>query len=154
LKPPALHAALAQSVALRVCTPAVRGSTPRRSSTSTEQQVTKSAERFGNAGRPASVSEGFTYSLDAQLRSRQPASIRTAMELTKVWAENKKAITTTALVVVVGMLLIKFFDIIFWGAFVIAIAVAAVLAWNHLAKKHGGIDGMWKAFRKEVGIGE
>lgn len=33
------------------------------------------------------------------------------MELSKVWDENKKAIITTVLVVVVGLLVIKFFDL-------------------------------------------
>jgi hypothetical protein len=74
------------------------------------------------------------------------------MELTKLWAENKKAITTTAIVVIVGMLAIKFFDFIFWGSLLVALGVAGVLTWNHLTKKHGGVEGVWKAFAKEVGI--
>ncbi len=74
------------------------------------------------------------------------------MELTKLWAENKKAITTTVIVVIVGMLLIKFFDVIFLGGIVIALAVAAVLGWNYLSKKHGGPAGVWKAFLGEAGI--
>jgi hypothetical protein len=74
------------------------------------------------------------------------------MELTKVWEENKKAIITTAIVVIVGLLVIKFFDIIFWGSLLVALGVAAVVGWNHLTKKHGGADGILKALMKEVGI--
>jgi hypothetical protein len=74
------------------------------------------------------------------------------MELTKLWDENKKAITTTAIVVIVGLLVIKFFDVIFWGAILVGLAVAAVLGWNYLTKRHNGAEGVWKAFLSEIGI--
>jgi hypothetical protein len=74
------------------------------------------------------------------------------MELTKVWTENKKAIITTAVCVIVGLLVIKFFDLIFWGSVLVALAVGAVLGWNHLSKKYGGVDGIRKALFNEVGI--
>lgn len=74
------------------------------------------------------------------------------MEVTKLWAENKKAITTTVLVVIVGLLIIKFFDIIFWGGLLVALCVAAVLGWNYLSKKYGGLEGVWKAVVKESGL--
>lgn len=67
------------------------------------------------------------------------------MELTKLWADNKNAIVTTVIVVIVGLLVIKFFDVIFWGTVLVALGVAAVLTWNHVSKKYGGIDGIWKA---------
>ncbi len=73
LMPRALHhAALAQSVALRVCTPAVRGSTPRRSSTSNPNEVSR--VHLGRVGRPAPVSKGLTDSSVSQRRA-EPASI-------------------------------------------------------------------------------
>lgn len=74
------------------------------------------------------------------------------MELTKLWTENKKTITTTAIVVVVGMLIVRFFNVILFGAIVVGLAVAAVLLWGHLTKKHGGAEGIWKAFLKEIGV--
>ena len=74
------------------------------------------------------------------------------MDLTKLWNENSKAITTTAIVVIVGLLVIKFFDWIFLTGLAVAMAVAAVLGWNYLSKKHGGWEGMWKAFLKEIGV--
>lgn len=74
------------------------------------------------------------------------------MELTKLWADNKKAITTTAIVVVVGLLIIKFFNVIFWGGLLVAIAVGAVLGWGYLVKKHGSPHGVWKAILAEMGI--
>lgn len=74
------------------------------------------------------------------------------MDIETVWAEHKKAILTTVIVVVVGILVIKFFDFIFWGSMLVALAVAVVLAWNYLAKKHGGLEGVWKALLKEFGF--
>ncbi len=73
------------------------------------------------------------------------------MELTKLWAENKKIITTTVLVVVTVLLVLKFFDYIFLAGLVAALAVGAVLGWRHLSKKHGGWEGMWKAFLTAFG---
>jgi hypothetical protein len=70
------------------------------------------------------------------------------MDLTKLWAENKKTIITTAIVVIVALLIIKFFNYIFLAGIVVALAVAAVLGWNYLSKKHGGTAGVWKAFLK------
>ncbi len=63
-----------------------------------------------------------------------------------------KAIITTIIVVLVGLLVIKFFDVIFWGSVLVALAVGAVLGWNYLSKKYGGLDGVFKALMKEVGI--
>lgn len=74
------------------------------------------------------------------------------MELTKLWADNKKIITTTVLVVVTVLLVLKFFDYIFLTGTVAAIAIAAVLGWNHLSKKHGGPLGVWNALLTELGI--
>lgn len=74
------------------------------------------------------------------------------MELTKLWDDNKKTIITTVLVVIVGMLVIKFFDLIFWGSLLIGVAVGAVLGWNHLTKKYGGPAGVWKALLAELGF--
>jgi hypothetical protein len=51
------------------------GSTPASGPTSTEQQVTKSAEHLGRARRRAPVSEGLTDSIEKQRLSRQPASL-------------------------------------------------------------------------------
>lgn len=75
------------------------------------------------------------------------------MEVTKLWAENKALVIKVALIVFVGLLVIKFFDVVFFGAFLVALVVAAVLGWNHLSKKHGGAEGVWKALLKELGIG-
>lgn len=72
------------------------------------------------------------------------------MDLAKLWAEHKKTIITTALVVIVGMLLIRFFDFIFVAIFLVALGVAAVLGWNHLANKYGGTKGALEALRKAV----
>ncbi len=74
------------------------------------------------------------------------------MELTKFWTENKKVIITTATVAIVALLIIKFFDLIFWGGLVVAIVVATVLGWTHLSNKHGGAEGVWKALLTELGI--
>ena len=74
------------------------------------------------------------------------------MDLMKLWTENKKTITTTVIVVVVALLVIKFFDVIFVVGMLVALAVAAVLGWLHLSKKHGGVEGVWKAFLAEVGV--
>jgi hypothetical protein len=72
------------------------------------------------------------------------------MDLEKLWADNKKTIVTTVLVVVVGMLVIKFFDVLFLGAIVIALGVAAVLGWNHFTKKYGGPEAALKAAMKAI----
>lgn len=72
------------------------------------------------------------------------------MDLIKLWTENKKTIVTTVIVVVTALVLIKFFDVILWVGIVAALAVAAVLGWNHLTKKYGGPEGVWDAFLKEV----
>lgn len=74
------------------------------------------------------------------------------MELSKLWSENKKVILTTAIVVVVALLIIKFFDYIFVAGILIALAVAAVLGWNYLSKKHDGPKGVWAAFLKALGV--
>lgn len=74
------------------------------------------------------------------------------MELTKLWTENKKIITTTVLVVITALLVLKFFDYIFLAGLVAALAVGAVLSWNHLSKKHGGAKGVWEAFLGEIGV--
>jgi hypothetical protein len=74
------------------------------------------------------------------------------MELTKFWTENKKTIITTVIVVVVALLVIKFFDVIFWVGIVAVIAIAAVIGWGKLSKKHGGPQGVWKALLTELGI--
>lgn len=74
------------------------------------------------------------------------------MELTKLWTENKKTISTTVVVVIVALLVIKFFDVIFVVGMLVALAVGAVLGWLHLSKKHGGAEGVWKAFLGELGV--
>lgn len=61
-----------------VSSPADRGSIPRASSTSTEQQVTKSREHLGRARRRAPVSECLTDSSVSQRRAEQPAQLRRA----------------------------------------------------------------------------
>lgn len=62
------------------------------------------------------------------------------------WNEHKKTIVTTAIVVLVGLLVIRFFDVIFLVGVLVALGVSGVLAWNHLTKKYGGLEGVWKAF--------
>lgn len=74
------------------------------------------------------------------------------MDLAKLWAAHKKTVITTAIVVLVGMLLIRFFDFIFLAIFLVALGVAGVLGWNHLAEKHGGSKGVWKALLAELGF--
>jgi len=74
------------------------------------------------------------------------------MEVTKFLAENKKLMLTTALVAVVALVVIRFFDLIFWGGLLVALVVGAVLGWTHLSKKHGGAEGVWKALLAELGV--
>ena len=74
------------------------------------------------------------------------------MEVSKFWAENKDLILKTAAVAIVVLLVIKFFDYIFLCGILIALAVAAVLGWNYLSKKHGGPEGVWKALLSELGV--
>jgi len=57
----------------------------------------------------------------------------------KFWAEEKKTIITTAVVAIVALLVIKFFDVILIGGFFVAIAIAGVLAWRYI-EAHGGIE--------------
>ena len=45
------------------------------------------------------------------------------MEVTKLWAEHKALITKTAIGVVVALLVIKFFDAIFWGGLLVALTL-------------------------------
>ncbi len=72
------------------------------------------------------------------------------MDLEKLWAEHKKTVTVTAIVVIVGLLVIKFFDFIFWGSVLVALGVAGVVAWTHLSKKYNGASGMIDAAIKAI----
>jgi len=74
------------------------------------------------------------------------------MEATKFWAENKKLMLTTAICAVVALVVIRFFDLIFWGGLLVALVVGTVLGWTHLSKKHGGAEGVWKALLAELGV--
>lgn len=76
------------------------------------------------------------------------------MEATKIWAENKKLITTTALCAFAALLVLKFFDTIFFMAVLVAIVVAVAVYWSHLCKKHGGPSGVYKHVLKEFGYEE
>lgn len=72
------------------------------------------------------------------------------MEPATFWAENKKTILTTVACVIAGLLVIKFFDLIFWGAIITALVVAVVLFTGSLKKKHGSLDAALKAMMAEI----
>ncbi len=70
--------------------------------------------------------------------------------MSKFWSENKMTILTTAACVAAGLLVIRFFDVLLFGAIITAVVVGAVLLVNRAKKEHGSLEAAFEALMAKL----